>query len=160
MLNVKIVKQINESEFSELVRKTYNRPYRLQQTDGCYSRGSFTLTISSNGCEAYPTTAMSNGGDGESPVSFQEWIQRDRNEPIPISEKDIEAYEALKNSSISNKSFYDPNNESNKKSREVGGLLNTLWWEREFYPDLNELLDDMLSRGLIEEGEYEMEIDW
>jgi hypothetical protein len=35
-----------------------------------------------------------------------------------------------------------------------------LWWERNFYPNLDMILDDLHSKGLIDAGEYMIEIDW
>ena len=35
-----------------------------------------------------------------------------------------------------------------------------LWWERKFYPDINTLANDLYKKGLIDEGEYLIEIDW
>lgn len=33
-------------------------------------------------------------------------------------------------------------------------------WERNFYPDINSVINDLYSRGFLEEGEYIMLIDW
>lgn len=35
-----------------------------------------------------------------------------------------------------------------------------LVWEREFYPDINMIANDLHARGLIEAGEYVINIDW
>jgi len=35
-----------------------------------------------------------------------------------------------------------------------------LFWERNFYPDFGTLINDLHKKGLIDEGEYMMEIDW
>lgn len=35
-----------------------------------------------------------------------------------------------------------------------------MWWKRNFYPDINTLANDLYKRGLIDEGEYLIEIDW
>lgn len=35
-----------------------------------------------------------------------------------------------------------------------------LFWERNFYPDFGTLVNDLHKRGLIEEGEYTLGIDW
>lgn len=36
----------------------------------------------------------------------------------------------------------------------------SLWWDRNFYPSLDMVLDDLYEKCLIEEGEYIIEIDW
>jgi hypothetical protein len=35
-----------------------------------------------------------------------------------------------------------------------------LFWQRNFYPDLISLTDDLLGKGLIEKGTYFINIDW
>ena len=35
-----------------------------------------------------------------------------------------------------------------------------LFWERNFYPELQAVANDLHSKGLIEAGEYTIDIDW
>jgi len=35
-----------------------------------------------------------------------------------------------------------------------------MWWERNFYPDIQMIANDLHSRGLIESGDYVINIDW
>jgi len=35
-----------------------------------------------------------------------------------------------------------------------------LWWDRNFYPDIHTVANDLYKKGLIEAGEYSIEIDW
>lgn len=35
-----------------------------------------------------------------------------------------------------------------------------LFWERNFYPDLSEVLNDLHKKGYIEAGKYKLNIDW
>ena len=35
-----------------------------------------------------------------------------------------------------------------------------LWWERHVYPDIHTVANDLHKRGLIEAGEYSIELDW
>jgi hypothetical protein len=35
-----------------------------------------------------------------------------------------------------------------------------LFWQRNFYPDVQMIANDLHARGLIEAGEYSIEIDW
>ena len=45
----------------------------------------------------------------------------------------------------------------------VGGETGTsidLWWKRNFYPDINTVANELYERGLIEAGEYIINIDW
>ena len=35
-----------------------------------------------------------------------------------------------------------------------------LWWERNFYPDVQAVANDLHSKGLLEAGSYLIDIDW
>ena len=35
-----------------------------------------------------------------------------------------------------------------------------LWWERNFYPDIQMVANDLHKRGLLEKGNYAIDIDW
>lgn len=35
-----------------------------------------------------------------------------------------------------------------------------LWWERNFYPDIQTIANDLHEKGLIEAGDYSIKIDW
>jgi hypothetical protein len=35
-----------------------------------------------------------------------------------------------------------------------------LWWERNFYPEFQMIANDLHSRGLLEAGDYTINIDW
>lgn len=35
-----------------------------------------------------------------------------------------------------------------------------MFWERNFYPDVQMIVNDLHSKGLLESGEYFIEIDW
>lgn len=35
-----------------------------------------------------------------------------------------------------------------------------LWWERNFYPDVQMVANDLHSKGLLQAGEYTINIDW
>lgn len=39
-------------------------------------------------------------------------------------------------------------------------LSTKLFWERNFYPHLDMIINDLHSKGLIEEGTYTINIDW
>jgi hypothetical protein len=36
----------------------------------------------------------------------------------------------------------------------------TLWWERNFYPDVQMIANDLHAKGLLEAGEHTILIDW
>jgi len=35
-----------------------------------------------------------------------------------------------------------------------------LWWDRNFYPDIQMVANDLHKKGLLEAGQYTIEIDW
>lgn len=35
-----------------------------------------------------------------------------------------------------------------------------LWWDRNFYPSVQMVANDLFERGLIEAGDYTIDIDW
>ena len=35
-----------------------------------------------------------------------------------------------------------------------------LWWERNFYPDVQMVANDLYARGLLKAGDYAIDIDW
>ncbi len=43
--------------------------------------------------------------------------------------------------------------------RETGYSIG-LWWDRNFYPDIQMVANDLHSKGLLDAGEYTIDIDW
>jgi hypothetical protein len=35
-----------------------------------------------------------------------------------------------------------------------------LWWERNFYPDISMVINDLHAKGYLEAGEYTINVDW
>lgn len=35
-----------------------------------------------------------------------------------------------------------------------------LWWQRNFYPDIQMIANDLYEKGLLEAGEYAIDVDW
>lgn len=35
-----------------------------------------------------------------------------------------------------------------------------MWWERNFYPDVQMIANDLYDKGLLQAGEYVIDIDW
>ena len=42
----------------------------------------------------------------------------------------------------------------------VGGRTEELFWDRNFYPDIHTVANDLHEKGLIEAGDYIIKIDW
>ncbi|MGI9526989.1 MAG: hypothetical protein ACR2MS_07775 [Weeksellaceae bacterium] len=72
--------------------------------------------------------------DDEEYIQFQEWLKRDPNEPVE--------------------------GEKEKDSDSIRNLVRELWWFREFYPSIEIIATDLYQKGLLEEGQYMINIDW
>ena len=131
MLLVKNVKMIEVSDWDELVSNTYNRPYRFQQQDGCKERGMFNITI---------------------PSKFTEDEERYMNESIPevINGEEM---------GIKFKKWLERNPKKTVGDRRKNWEIE-LFWDRNFYPNIQTVANDLYSKGLIEAGDYIINIDW
>ena len=124
-------KVIDVGVWDTFVEKTYGRPYSFQQQDGCKDRQRARITI--------PTEAFDYEND-EVPevvnhpkrgVSFEAWLSRDPAQPLNTEDE-----------------------------WERGTFALHLWWERNFYPHVEMIANDLYDRGLIEAGNYVIDIDW
>ncbi len=131
-MSIKItqVNQIEESDWNSLVEETYGRPYCLQQQDGCKGRGVEYLNVP----EAYT--------DDEFSESIPEIVNG--------SEMGVQFNVWLAR---------DPNQPLNSKEGSSKYGLEC-WWERNFYPHVNAVANDLHKRGLLPAGEYQINIDW
>jgi hypothetical protein len=121
-------KVVGMSDFNDLVRTTYGKPYHIQQQDGCKPRRMEYFSVPVEYPEDYENdTVPEIVNHSEMGVSFKAWLERDPKQKLPNREDDF-------------------------------GLH--LWWERNFYPTLDMVIQDLHSKGLIEPGEYAIDIDW
>jgi hypothetical protein len=128
MLKVNNIKQIDVQDWDELVQETYNRPYMLQQQDGCRDRGIQYITIPVNNPEDYKNDTIPEiVNHPEMGVSFKAWLERDPKQPI--------------------------------SERSENWALE-MWWERNFYPTIDMIINDLYEKGLVEAGNYQINIDW
>lgn len=132
-MKTKTLQVIDVSEWDDLVEKTYGRPYSLQQQDGCKERGMEYITVPEEDEEDYygdTDTIEEKVNTSEMGVSFKAWLERDPNLKL-------------------------------KEEEEEGDTYNTrTWWECNFYPSIEMVANDLYKRGLIEAGEYGIDIDW
>lgn len=122
---------VDHSEFNKLVTKTYGRPYNIQQQDGCMGNGtiSFSVPYDFESEDFENDTIPERVNDPERGVSFKAWLARDPKAPLKDEEDG---------------------------GREFGIKL---WWERNFYPALGMLIDDLYAKRLLKKGEYMILID-
>lgn len=131
MIKYKNTKIINLFDFDKLVQETYNRPYSFQQQDGCKDRGIYQFEVPNK------------------------WVFEDfENDSLPEVVNGDEM-------GVSFKAWLerDPKQKlSNPEDQQSWSI--DLWWERNFYPNVDMIIDDLYKKGLIESGEYSIKIDW
>ena len=129
-MKIKNVKVIDVNDWNDLVEKTYGRIYNFGQQD-YKDRGLFPITIPSEAYDDFENDTIPEVVNGdEMGVSFKAWLERDPNKKL---------------------------NSENEWDREHG---LSLFWMRNFYPDIQMVANDLHSKGLIESGEYCINIDW
>ncbi len=127
MIKIEEVQVIEVSEWNDLVKKTYGKPYNFQQQDDCQERGLVSITIPDEPNDYENDTIPEDMETEEMGVSFKAWLARDPKEWKGDPE---------------DKSFL------------------YMFWERNFYPDVQTLANDLHAKGLIPAGKYEINIDW
>lgn len=133
MLNIKTIKQIDVDDWDDLVVSTYGKPYSFQQQEGCQSRGVVTIWVP--------------GEDAE---------EIDERMPDKIPFKINGEKMGVKFDVWLNTIEEDIIEKLSKKDKMFSGLF----WDRNFYPDINVVANDLYKKGLIEAGEYNIKIDW
>lgn len=129
-LKIQTKKVIEVSDWDDLVQETYGRPYSFQQQDGCKSRGNYSLTVPDGAYDFENDTVPEEVNHSEMGVSFKAWLERDPKQKL---------------------------NSDDSWEREHG---LSLWWRRNFYPDIQMIANDLHEKGLIDAGDYTINIDW
>ena len=60
---------------------------------------------------------------------------------------------------VSFKAWLERDPQKQLQNRNDGYSAN-MWWERNFYPRLQMVANDLCARGVLEAGEYVINIDW
>jgi len=123
-------KVIHVDEWDRIVKETYGKPYSFQQQDECRDRGTFDFEVPYSADDYENDTVPEKINHEEMGVSFKAWLERDPKQPLS-GEKDGD--------------------------REWGIRM---WWDRDFYPNVQMIANDLLEKGILEEGEYSIDIDW
>lgn len=129
-LNYRNERVIDVSDWDEFVIATYNRPYSFQQQDGCKEHQRVYLQVPGYTEDFKNDTVPEKVNHPKMGVSFAAWLARDPEQKLKTKDE------------------WDREN----------GL--ELWWERNFYPNVQMIANDLHSRGLLEAGEYTIDIDW
>lgn len=131
-IKVKTASIIEVQDWDKLVEETYGKPYSFQQQDGCKSRGVHHLDVPHEGEYDFENDTIPDEVNGrEMGVSFKAWLARD-----PKEWNGKEEYPGMASFNI------------------------RLFWTRNFYPNLQVLANDLHKKGLIDAGEYIINIDW
>lgn len=134
---MKAIKLLSVREFDELVINTYSLPYSFQQQDDCKPRSTYKFSL-----------------------PIKEPIRKYENETLPVIVNG-----AKMGVSFSSWKASDPKSYLNnfiKEGHDASWLefCVTLWYHRNFYPHVDEILVDLYNRGILEAGDYAIDIDW
>lgn len=121
---------ISVQDWDDLVEETYGKPYSFQQQDGCKDRGIEHIRIPFDDCDD----------------------EQYENIPFQINGPKM----GVKFSTWLSTTVEDINNKHPESYPEA----NKLFWERNFYPDFQTIANDLYNKGLIDAGDYSIEIDW
>jgi hypothetical protein len=131
VVKVTIKKIISVHDFDKLVQETYGRPYSFQQQDDCKERGLYSITVPYDEPYDYENDTVPEViNHEEMGVSFKAWLERDPTQKLSTA-------------TDWNKDY---------------GLV--MWYERNFYPSEEMIVNDLYEKGLLEAGEYEIDVDW
>ena len=131
-LKIKTEKVIEDSDWDELVRDTYGRPYIFQQQDHCQSRGNFYLTVPDDADDFENDTVPEIVNHNEMGVSFNAWLERDPKQELKDEEMGIRSEQ----------------------------WAIDMWWARNFYPNIQMVANDLHVKGLLDAGDYTININW
>jgi len=121
------------SEWDDLVEATYGRPYTFQQQNDCQERGVFRFTVPGEADDFDNATIPEVVNGKEMGVSFVAWLARDPKTPLA---------------------------DEKQTADHMIRFHTRLWWERNFYPDILTVSNDLHAKGLLKAGEYCIDIDW
>ena len=129
-LKINNVKSIDVDDWNKFVTETYGRPYNFQQQDDC--KGNHT---------SFEFTVPDEANDYENDTLPEE---------VNHEEMGVSFSAWLKR---------DPKTPL-KGEEDCPDYCIEMWWERNFYPDVQMIANDLHVKGLLEEGEYVIHIWW
>lgn len=151
MLKFKKVNLIDVDDWDNLVEETYGKIYSLQQQDGCRDRGIINISIPDDAWEEEEMhdriPEVVNGE--EMGVKFETWLKRDPAEPLNPTADELKEC-----------NYYWGDSEKEKEDFITDKSNIRLFWERNFYPFLQTVANNLHKKGLIESGDYMIKIDW
>lgn len=131
------VKVIELQDWDAFVEETYGKIYSFQQQDDCKERGCEFFSVPTPWEHDFEKTEIPFEVNGkEMGVSFETWLNTDPEE--------------------TKKEFPDPPD----RDYSMTDFDNRLFWDRNFYPHVSMIINDLHAKGLLEEGKYAINIDW
>ena len=124
------INMIEVSDWDKLVSDTYGRIYSFQQQDDCKSRGIHKFTV---------------------PAEYPDDYEND-SVPEQVNHRDM---------GVSFKAWLarDVKQELNAEEWKSPSAL-PMWWDRNFYPHVDMIINDLHAKGLLTAGKYVINIDW
>ena len=129
-MKIETIKQITVQDWDKLVQDTYGKIYKFQQQDGCKGRGVEDIIVP---------------------------VKKGRIEDFENTELQFKVNEGEMGVSFETWLNTTPE-ETSKYFKE--DYQNRMFWSRNFYPSIDMIINDLHSKGLLEEGEYQIRIDW
>ncbi len=120
---------IYSGHWDEFVQKIYGKPYCFQQQAGCRTWSVYELIVPDEVNDFTNDTLPEIVNGEEMGVSFKAWLERDPKQPLRPYQDETEQW------------------------------LVDIWWERNFYPDVRMIANDLHAKGLLPAGEYLIIID-
>lgn len=129
-LKTKMVETVELRDWDKLVSDTYGRVYSLQQQDGCMDRQTIHMTV-----------------------------------PYDCADEEAAMHDSIPEEVNGNEmgvkfSVWLARDPKMRTKALPTKFDNSLFWERNFYPLLQTVANDLHSRGLLDAGNYAIEIDW
>lgn len=147
----KQVQVIQCSDWDKLVQEVYGRPYCFQQQEGCQARGVVYIGIP---CDATENEEMHDSipeiiNGNVMGVKFKVWLERDPNAPLNPTQQELDKC-----------SYYWGKTKEDEDNWKKDIEHINMFYERNFYPDLQTVANDLYEKGHIDAGNYSINIDW
>jgi hypothetical protein len=144
-------KVIEVQDWDNLVQKTYGKPYSFQQQDGCQSRGVVNINIPDEDYDEEMNDHIPEviNNEYKMGVKFDVWLKRDPNEPLNPSKQELKDC-----------NYYWGKSEAEEEAWKKDKSHINMFFKRNFYPSIQSVANDLHKKGLIEAGDYTINIDW
>lgn len=130
MLKIQKRNIIDVQDWDNLISQTYDKIYSYQQQDGCKERQTVTITVPVKDPEDFKNTEI----------------------PFEVNGKEM---------GVSFQTWLNTSPEDTAKHfNPEFGWKNETFWDRNFYPHEDMIINDLYAKGLLEAGEYDIKIDW